>query len=107
MKIGKYEFNSKAEAVENIEALGTATDENGNEYPTHQNAIVHLGNIVLEPAEIDSNGNVTKEAVVSNKYSVDVLWTENEHSAWQPYRIEVAGNGSHSFSGLDYNDYKI
>ena len=48
MKIGKYAFVDKAQADSKIEALGVATDEDGNIYPTHKHSIVHLGNIVLE-----------------------------------------------------------
>ena len=36
MKIGKYEFDSREAAQTKIDALGTATDEDGNEYPTHK-----------------------------------------------------------------------
>ena len=31
MKIGKYEFDSREQAQTKIEALGTETDEDGNE----------------------------------------------------------------------------
>ena len=47
MKIGKYQFDSREAAQTKIDALGTETDEDGNEYPTHKHTIVHLGNIVL------------------------------------------------------------
>jgi len=56
MKIGKYEFDSREQAQTKIDALGTATDEDGNEYPTHKHTIVHLGNIVLEQGEYDEEG---------------------------------------------------
>ena len=56
MRISKYEFNSKEQAQEKIDALGTATDENGNEYPTHKSTIVQLGNIVLEQGVYDQDG---------------------------------------------------
>ena len=36
MKIGKYAFVDKAQADSKIEALGVATDEDGNNYPTHK-----------------------------------------------------------------------
>ena len=51
-------------------ALGTATDENGNEYPTHKSTIVHLGNIVLEQGEYDEEGEETVAPVLSDKWHV-------------------------------------
>ena len=51
MKIGKYEFDSREAAQTKIDALGTATDEDGNEYPTHKHSLVHLGHIVLRGKE--------------------------------------------------------
>ena len=63
MYIGKYEFNSKEQAQEKIDALGTSTDENGNEYPTHKHSIVELGNIVLEQGEYDENGKESWDPV--------------------------------------------
>lgn len=97
MKIGKYEFNSQQQAEEIIALL----DEN------HINDISIIGNIVLEQAEIDENGQVTKEAILSDKYSLDILWNDTEHENFTPFRIEVEGNGSRSFAGLNYEDYKI
>ena len=60
MKLGKYAFDSKAQADSKIEALGVATDEDGNNYPTHKHSIVHLGNIVLEQGTYDEEGNELK-----------------------------------------------
>lgn len=108
MKIGKYEFLTKEQAQEKIDALGTATDENGNSHPTHNNTIVELGYIVLEQGEYNEEGNVIKEAVLSDKYSVDVLWTDGvEHEEFTPFRIEIEGNGVHGFRGIDYQTYKL
>ena len=56
MRIAKYEFDSREQAQSKIDALGTATDEDGNEYPTHKSTIVQLGNIVLEQGEYDEEG---------------------------------------------------
>ena len=53
MRIAKYEFDSREQAQSKIDALGTATDEDGNEYPTHKSTIVQLGNIVLEQGKYD------------------------------------------------------
>jgi hypothetical protein len=107
MKIGKYEFSSKEEAELLKKALGVGIDEDGNEYPTHQNALVELGNIALEQGTYDDEGNVVTEPILSDKYSIDVFWQEEEHPDWTPFRVEVVGEGSHSFSGWNYQEHKV
>jgi hypothetical protein len=57
IRIAKYALDSKEQAETKIKSLGTATDENGNEYPTHKHTIVQLGNIVLEQGSYDEEGN--------------------------------------------------
>ena len=43
MKISKYEFNSQSDAESKIASLPHATDDDGNDYPTHKHTIVKLG----------------------------------------------------------------
>ena len=109
MKIGKYEFKDKATADSKIKALGVATDEDGNEYPTHGHAIVKLGHIVLEQGEYDEEGNETKAPVLSDKYHLDVAWklddTYDEEGnlikadhpyGWKSSAVTISdGNGVH------------
>ena len=110
MKIGKYEFDSKEQFEDKVSKL-----EEG-----HNHCIVKLGNIVLEPAEYNEEGEVTKEAVLSNKYHVDVAWRINDSYneegelvkakhpyGWASYSVELTSNGSHSFYGLDYIKNKL
>ena len=133
MKIGKYEFNSKEQAEEKINALGTATDENGNEYPTHKSTIVQLGNIVLEQGEYDEDGEEITAPVLSDKWHLDVAWSDSEITTveeeavlddegmvvtpevvsvnhpygWKSYAVEIEGDGVHSFFGLSYESLKL
>jgi len=133
MRISKYAFNSKEQAQSKIDALGTATDENGNQYPTHKSSIVQLGNIVLEQGEYDENGEEITAPVLSDKWHLDVLWddaeiTEDEEIevldedgntsiqevilvdhpyGWKSYSIDIESNGVHSFFGLDYESLKL
>ena len=109
MRIGKYEFDTKEQAKTKIDALGTAIDENGNEYPTHKHAIVELGNIVLEQGIYDEDGNTLEEPVLSSKWHVDVLWQglEEHPYGWKSYSVDLDSDGSHSFLGLDYKQNKI
>ena len=133
MRISKYEFNSKEQAQEKIDALGTATDENGNEYPTHKSTIVQLGNIVLEQGEYDEEGEEVTSPVLSDKWHLDVAWddadittveeeavldddgnivtpevTSVDHPyGWKSYAVEIEGDGVHSFFGLSYDSLKL
>jgi hypothetical protein len=133
MKIGKYEFNSKEQAQEKIDALGTATDENGNEYPTHKSTIVQLGNIVLEQGEYDEEGEEITAPVLSDKWHLDVAWDDAEITTveeeavlddegmivtpevtsvdhpygWKSYAVDIEGDGVHSFFGLSYDSLKL
>ena len=120
MYIGKYAFNSKEQAQEKIDALGTEIDENGNEYPTHKHSIVELGNIVLEQGEYDENGEEISAPVLSDKWHLDVAWRledsydedgnliEAEHPhGWKSYAVEIEGDGVHSFFGLKYDELKF
>jgi len=109
MRIGKYEFASQEEAMKKVVSLGVDTNEDGNEYPTHDHTIVHLGHIVLEAGEYDNEGNETKAPVLSAKWHVDALWSNDEGHpyGWKSYAVNLSGNGVHSFFGLDYENYKI
>ena len=109
IKIAKYEFDSREQAQKKIDALGTATDEDGNEYPTHKHTIVRLGNIVLEQAVIDEDGEIETEAVLSDKWHVDVLWKgiDDHPYGWKSYAVDIDGDGVHSFLGLSYNAHKF
>ena len=89
----KYEFGSKSAASAKINALGI--DEEGN--PTHNNAIVRLGHIVVTPAEIDEEGNIIIEAVLSDNYSVDVLWDGEPNADWDAQMVWCAPIGVHTF----------
>ena len=133
MRISKYEFNSKEQAQEKIDALGTATDENGNEYPTHKSTIVQLGNIVLEQGEYDEEGEEVTAPVLSDKWHLDVAWSDSEITTveeeavldeegmvvtpevvsvdhpygWKSYAVDIEGDGVHSFFGLSYDSLKL
>lgn len=110
MKIAKYEFVDEQSAIKKIKALGFDTDEEGNEYPTHPHAIIKLGKIIIEDAEYDNEGNITKEEILSEKYHVDVMWNDLEDHpyGWKSYAVtDIKNNGIHQFFGLDYIKYKF
>ena len=89
----KYEFTSAAAAQTAIDALGL--DDDGN--PTHGHTIVHLGHIVTTPATMDEEGNELTPAVLSDNYSVDVLWSGDPVASWDGNMIWCAPMGVHTF----------
>ena len=89
----KYQFGSKSAATTKINALGV--DEDGN--PTHNHAIVRLGNLVVTPAEIDEEGNVITEAVLTDTYHVDVLWDGEPNPDWDAQMVWCPPMGVHTF----------
>ena len=99
INVAKYEFNSKEQADSKIEALGEG----------HNHAIVKLGNIVLQQAELDEDGEVVTEAVLSSKFHVDVMWIglDSHPYGWATYAVDLDSNGVHSFLGVDYIINKI
>jgi len=109
IKIAKYALDSKEQAETKIKALGTAQDENGNEYPTHKHTIVQLGYIVIQQGTYDEDGNELTAPVLSDKWHVDALFKDlDDHPyGWKSYAVDIDGNGVHSFLGLDYNSYKF
>ena len=116
IKISKYAFDSREQVETKIQALGTATDEDENEYPTHKHTIVHLGNIVLQQGEYDEEGNETVAPVLSDKWHVDVLWNGLEADedgvidhpyGWKSKSVNIEGDGVHAFFGLNYDSLKF
>ena len=94
----KYEFNTKSTAQRYINELWVE-DEEGiktrkEPYIAH---VVVLGFLPIEQAEYDSDGNVTKEAVLSDKYSVDVMWESDIESRWNTYEVNPEVS-SHRFA---------
>jgi len=99
----KYEFDSQAQAEAKIDALPSETIDD-IKYPAHNHAIVKLGFIIIEQGQYDDELNEIKAPVLSDKYSVDVLWDNLSESpyGWKSYEITVEGNGVHTFAGLNF-----
>ena len=93
MKFRKYEFGSKAAATTKINALGV--DEDGN--PTHSHSIVRLGHLVVTEGTYDDEGEELTAPVLSDNYSVDVLWDGDPESSWDSNMIWCAPMGVHTF----------
>tara|TARA_R110000737_G_scaffold64135_4_gene91840 strand:+ start:3924 stop:4286 length:363 start_codon:yes stop_codon:yes gene_type:complete len=120
MKIGKYQYKDENTVLSKIKLLGVNTDEEGKEHASHKHTIVKLGYIVLQAALYDTDGEQTQEAILSDKYHVDVCWrlsdTYSEDGqlikakdpyGWKSSKIDLDNNGVHSFFGIDYLTNKI
>jgi len=103
--VKKYEFENESIVDSLITNLGVETDEDGNEYPTHQNAIVKIGHFIVNPGTYDDDLNELTAPVLYDKFCVDVLWHDENDSAivdWSNYEITIEDEGIHKFLGLNY-----
>ena len=101
MKLRKYEFTPTQWAT--AKAKITLTDEEGNEYydPAKVRQVVELGNIPTTPATYDKEGNELTPAVLSTKWSVDILWEgEPLTTSFTSYEVWCAPMGVHSMGGV-------
>lgn len=100
----KYEFDTEEQADLFIDNLGFKTFD-GVKNRTHNNDIVKLGNIVTTWPTFDEDMNELTPAVLSEMFSVDVLWHDIKDKDWKASRIKLNGKkSSHSFMGHEYSD---
>tara|TARA_R110001606_G_scaffold290_2_gene1167 strand:- start:316 stop:648 length:333 start_codon:yes stop_codon:yes gene_type:complete len=103
--VKKYEFKDEQIVDSLIKNLGVAKDEDGNEYPTHQNAIVKIGFFATKDAKFDDELNEIEPAVLYDKFCVDVCWNDKNDNAindWSDFEITIDNEGIHSFAGVKY-----
>lgn len=126
----KYEYPSQELAETRIAAL-PHQEVDGESHPSHSHTIVKLGHVVQVEGTYDDEGNELTAPVLSDMYSVDVLWkvseiTEEVEAAvldedgnvvtpavtevqfpygWVSKEIEIEeGNGVHTFAGWSYSN---
>lgn len=92
-KFRKYQFASESEADAKIVALGV--DEEGN--PSHKHGIVRLGNLIIEQATYDEEGNEITPPVLSDTYHIDVLWDGEPDASWDSNMVWCKPLGVHVF----------
>ena len=64
--------------------------------------VVELGFLPTTPATYDSEGNVLTPAVLSKKFSVDILWIQDPLSDFTQYEVWPEPVGIHTFAGMEY-----
>ena len=120
MKYLKFEFTDREDMLTELAAYHETIED---ELVWKDCAVHELKYIEKVPAEYDAEGNITKAAVLSTKYSVDVLfYGQHLESAKErivnsggkkikvkkpinekEYEIiEIEGVGVHTFGGLEY-----
>lgn len=108
LNIAKYAFSSREQFLDKLDALHTLNEE-GDSVPNFKFSVVQLGNIVLEAAVLDEEGEVESEAVMSEMWHVDAVWFEQDSHpyGWATYKVELDSEGMHGFAGLNYLDHKF
>ena len=69
-------------------------------------SVVEIGHIMITPPVLDEEMNVVTEAVLSDKYSVDILWKNDELPSFASYKIWCTPVGIHSFGASIDHDYE-
>jgi hypothetical protein len=110
MKFRKYEFvpSKWAELQADLQVSVTLGEETLLSY-NHDiiESVVEIGHIMITPPVLDAEMNVVTEAVLSDKYSVDILWKNDELPSFASYKIWCTPVGIHSFgASIDY-DYEL
>lgn len=90
-KFRKYQFASESEADAKIVALGV------DEENSHKHQIVKLGNLIIEQATYDEEGNELTPPVLSDTYHLDVLWNGDAESSWDANLVWCPPMGAHVF----------
>lgn len=109
MKFRKYEFvpTKWEELKADLQVSHTLGDETTLSY-NHEivESVVEIGHIMITPPVLDEDMNVVTEAVLSDKYSVDILWKNDELPSFASYKIWCAPVGIHSFGASIDADYE-
>lgn len=109
MKFRKYEFLPEEWATlqAEIQVSNTFNDETIIGY-NHEiiESVVEIGHIMISPPVLDAEMNVVTKAVLSDKYSVDILWKNDELPSFASYKIWCEPVGIHSFGASIDADYE-
>jgi len=75
MNVYKLAYTSKTSLINALKTRGILieNEEGQDVYAQGTHAVVHLGNIVVTPAQFDADGNETTPAVLSDKWHADIM----------------------------------
>jgi hypothetical protein len=109
MKFRKYEFLPEEWATlkQEIQVLYELNGETIASWnPDLIESVVEIGHIMITPPVLDAKMNIVTEAVLSDKYSVDILWKNDELPSFASYKIWCTPVGIHSFGASIDQDYE-
>lgn len=95
----RYEFNDEEQYLEKV-----GNFDRGEEGQILVNAeFIPLGFLTLEEAILNEDEDIVQDAVISEKYAVDVLWKDLEESpyGWKTYEVEPK-NPKHKIFGQSW-----
>ena len=117
IRLSKYEFNSREQALEKLATIGYKIDTNSNQYSENNHEVVEFGHILLKRPIFDDAGVEIFPPVYSLKYHVDICWDEKEITndagavthpyGFKSYSANCDGIGMHNFFELNYEKWKL
>jgi hypothetical protein len=108
MKFRKYEFEPKQwdKLKSEIQiSFGLGEEKSFGYNRDLIESVVEIGHIMTKPPVFDEEMNMINQPVLSNKYSVDILWKNEELPSFQSFKIWCDPIGIHSFGTLIDTDY--
>jgi len=108
MKFRKYEFDPKQwdKLKPEIQISYGLGDEKSIGY-NHEliESVVEIGHIISKPPVFDEEMNIINPPILSDKYSVDILWKDQELPSFESFKIWCDLIGIHSFGASINADY--
>ena len=99
IKIAKYEFSSKLDFLDLLE-----------NFPLDNiHSVIELGNIEIKKEVCSPDGDLITPAIFSDRYHVDVVWNglENQPKEWEPFAVDIDGDGYSKIIGVSYQENKF
>lgn len=96
----KYEFTPEQWEVSKKEIQAIANGIDGQSSAHFTEHVVELGHLVITPAVIE-NMEVIEEAILSDMFSVDILWSKEPLASFDAYEVFPEPCGVHTFAGLE------
>jgi hypothetical protein len=109
MKFLKYEFDPKQwdKLKSEIQISFLGLDDKKSIGYNHEliESVVEIGHIMTKPPVLDEEMNMINPPVISDKYSVDILWKDQELPSFESFKIWCEPIGIHSFGASIDADY--
>ncbi|NRA78738.1 MAG: hypothetical protein HRU18_11060 [Pseudoalteromonas sp.] len=88
MKYLRYEFKDEEQFESKLSSL-PHEDVDGESVLSESASIIKLGHLVLKDAVYGDGDEIVEEAVISDKYAVDVMWNDLDESpyGWKSYEV--------------------